>query len=220
MIRVLLADDEAMIRAGVRAIVRSDPEIEVVAEAADGREAVELVLSHRPDVALLDIRMPRMDGLAATAEIRRVASETAVVILTTFGEDSYISQALGGGASGFLLKAGDPRELIAGVHAVADGGAYLSPQVARQVIARFGGPRAAREAAAAARIEELTQREREVLALVGAGLSNADIADRLFLVEGTVKSYVSAILNRLEMRNRVQAAILAHEAGLVDDSAV
>ncbi|WP_017572067.1 response regulator [Nocardiopsis halotolerans] len=219
MIRVLLADDEAMIRAGVRAIVRSDPEIEVVAEAADGREAVDLVLSHRPDVALLDIRMPRMDGLAATTEIRRIAPATAVVILTTFGEDSYISQALSGGASGFLLKAGDPRELITGVHAVADGGAYLSPQVARQVIAQFGGARATREAAAAARIEVLTQREREVLALVGAGLSNADIAERLFLVEGTVKSYVSAILNRLEMRNRVQAAILAHEAGLVDTSA-
>lgn len=216
MIRVLLADDEAMIRAGVRAILGSDPGIEVVAEASDGREAVDMVLSHRPDVALLDIRMPRMDGLAATTEIRRVAPSTSVIILTTFGEDSYISQALGDGASGFLLKAGDPRELITGVHAVADGGAYLSPQVARQVIARFGGARAAREAAAAARVEELTQREREVLALVGAGLSNADIAKRLFLVEGTVKSYVSAILNRLGLRNRVQVAILAHEAGLVD----
>lgn len=219
MIRVLLADDEAMIRAGVRAIVQSDPEIEVVAEAADGREAVELVLSHRPDVALLDIRMPRMDGLAATAEIRKVSPETKIVILTTFGEDSYVSQALGDGASGFLLKAGDPRDLIAGVHAVADGGAYLSPQVARQVIAQFGGGRAAKEAAAAERLSELTDRERDVLALVGAGLSNADIAERLFLVEGTVKSYVSAILSRLGMKNRVQAAILAYEAGLVDGTA-
>lgn len=218
MIRVLLADDEAMIRAGVRSIVQSDPGIEVVAEAADGREAVDLVLSHRPDVVLLDIRMPRMDGLAATTEIRRTAPSTAVIILTTFGEDGYISQALGDGASGFLLKAGDPRELIAGVHAVAEGGAYLSPQVARQVIAQFGGGRASRAAAAAARLEELTQREREVLALVGAGLSNADIAERLFLVEGTVKSYVSAILNRLDMRNRVQAAILAYEAGMVDEA--
>lgn len=218
MIRVLLADDESMIRAGVRAIVRTDPRIEVVAEAADGREAVDLVLAHRPDVALLDIRMPRMDGLAATAEIRRVAPATAVVILTTFGEDAYIARALGDGASGFLLKAGDPRELITGVHAVADGGAYLSPQVAKQVIHQFGGGRAAREAEAAARLEELTQREREVLALVGAGLSNADIAARLFLVEGTVKSYVSAILSRLGMRNRVQAAVLAFEAGMVDTS--
>ena len=219
MIRVLLADDEAMIRAGVRAIVESDPDIEVVAEAVDGREAVELVLAHRPDVALLDIRMPRMDGLAATAELRRVAPDTRVVILTTFGEDEYISQALGDGAGGFLLKAGDPRELITGVHAVADGGAYLSPQVARQVISRFGSGRAARETAATERLAELTDREREVLALVGTGLSNADIARRLFLVEGTVKSYVSAILNRLGMKNRVQAAILAYEAGLVERDA-
>ncbi|GAA1465974.1 response regulator transcription factor [Nocardiopsis exhalans] len=216
MIRVLLADDEAMIRAGVRAIVQSDPEIEVVAEAADGREAVELVLSHRPDVALLDIRMPRMDGLAATAELRKAAPDTKVIILTTFGEDSYVSQALGDGASGFLLKAGDPRELISGVHAVADGGAYLSPQVARQVIAQFGGGRAAKQAAAAERVADLTERERDVLVLVGAGLSNADIAERLFLVEGTVKSYVSTILSRLGMKNRVQAAILAYEAGLVE----
>jgi DNA-binding NarL/FixJ family response regulator len=215
---VLIADDEAMIRAGVRAILASDTDIEVVAEAADGREAVDLVLSHRPDVALMDIRMPAMDGLAATAEIRRVAPATAVVVLTTFGEDEYVSQALGDGASGFLLKAGDPRELITGVHAVADGGAYLSPKVARQVIAQFGGGRAARRAAAAARIAELTDRERDVLALIGAGLSNADIAARLFLVEGTVKSYVSAILGRLGMRNRVQAAILAYEAGLASDA--
>jgi DNA-binding NarL/FixJ family response regulator len=215
---VLIADDEAMIRAGVRAILASDTDIEVVAEAADGREAVDLVLSHRPDVALMDIRMPTMDGLAATAEIRRVAPATAVVVLTTFGEDEYVSQALGDGASGFLLKAGDPRELITGVHAVADGGAYLSPKVARQVIAQFGGGRAARRAAAAARIAELTERERDVLALIGAGLSNADIAARLFLVEGTVKSYVSAILGRLGMRNRVQAAILAYEAGLASDA--
>jgi DNA-binding NarL/FixJ family response regulator len=215
---VLIADDEAMIRAGVRAILASDTDIEVVAEAADGREAVDLVLSHRPDVALMDIRMPTMDGLAATAEIRRVAPATAVVVLTTFGEDEYVSQALGDGASGFLLKAGDPRELIAGVHAVADGGAYLSPKVARQVIAQFGGGRAARRAAAAARIAELTERERDVLALIGAGLSNADIAARLFLVEGTVKSYVSAILGHLGMRNRVQAAILAYEAGLASDA--
>ena len=172
------------------------------------------MLSHRPDVALMDIRMPRMDGLAAAAEIRRVAPGTAVVMLTTFGEDEYVSRALGDGASGFLLKAGDPRELITGVHAVADGGAFLSPKVARMVIAQFGGGRVARRTAAEARVAELTERERDVLALIGAGLSNADIAARLFLVEGTVKSYVSAILGRLGMRNRVQAAILAYEAGL------
>jgi DNA-binding NarL/FixJ family response regulator len=216
MIRVLLADDEAMIRAGVKAILAADPRIEVVAEAADGREAVEQVRGHRPDVALLDIRMPVLDGLAAAAEIRRVAPDTATVMLTTFGEDDYIAQALGEGASGFLLKAGDPRELIAGVHAVAAGAAYLSPQVAHRVIRELRDGRMSRGAAARDRIDALTEREREVLALVGAGLSNAEIARKLYLVEGTVKSYVSTILTRLDVRNRVQAAIIAYEAGLVD----
>ncbi|KIH96610.1 LuxR family transcriptional regulator [Streptomonospora alba] len=217
MIRVLLADDEAMIRAGVRAILNTDGGIEVVAEAADGREAIELTASHRPDVALLDIRMPRLDGLSAAAEIRREVPSTAVVILTTFDEDAYISRALSEGAAGFLLKAGDPRELVQGVRAVADGAAYLSPRVARHVIDELsGGGRMSRGAEARARTAELTERERDVLALVGSGLSNAEIAGRLYLVEGTVKSYVSAILNRLGMRNRVQAAILAYEAGLVE----
>jgi DNA-binding NarL/FixJ family response regulator len=215
VIPVLLADDETMIRAGVRAILGTDPEIEVVAEAADGREAVELVRAHRPRVALLDIRMPRLDGLAAGAQIRRLVPDTSVVMLTTFGEDDYIARALGEGASGFLLKSGDPRELIAGVRAVADGGAYLSPRVARRVIA-LGGARLARGPAARDRTGALTEREREVLGLVGAGLSNAEIGRRLYLVEGTVKSYVSTIFTRLGVRNRVQAAIVAYEAGLVD----
>ncbi|MFB4284473.1 MULTISPECIES: response regulator [unclassified Nonomuraea] len=215
MIRILLADDEAMIRAGVRAILQSDPELDVVAEAGDGRQAVDLAISHRPDVALLDIRMPRLDGLAAAAEMRRVAPGTAVVMLTTFGEDDYIAKALDVGASGFLLKSGDPRELIAGIHAVADGAAYLSPKVAQRVISRLAGGRMARGAVARDRIEALTEREREVLALVGAGMSNAEIARELHIVEGTVKAYVSAILTRLDVRNRVQAAIIAHEAGLV-----
>lgn len=216
MIRVVLADDEAMIRAGVRAILSTDPDIEVVAEAGDGREAIELVERHRPDVALLDIRMPKLDGLAAAAEIRRTVPDTAVVMLTTFGEDDYIAKALGDGASGFLLKAGDPRELIDGVRAVADGAAYLSPKVAKRVINELTGDRLSRTAVAKQRIEGLTDRERDVLALVGAGLSNADIARRLFLVEGTVKAYVSAVLTRLDVKNRVQAAIIAYEAGLVD----
>lgn len=215
MIRLLLADDEAMIRAGIRAILASDPGLDVVAEAADGREAVDLAISHHPDVALLDIRMPRLDGLAAAAEIRRAAPGVAVVMLTTFGEDDYIAKALDVGASGFLLKSGDPRELIAGLHAVADGAAYLSPKVAQRVITQLAGGRMSRGAAARDRIEGLTEREREVLALVGAGLSNAEIARRLHIVEGTVKAYVSTILTRLGVRNRVQAAIVAHEAGLV-----
>ncbi|MFI5707335.1 response regulator [Kribbella sp. NPDC051620] len=220
-IRVLLADDEAMVRAGVRAILGSDAAIEVVAEAADGQEAVALTQRHRPDVAVLDIRMPRMDGLAAGAEIKRTVPETAVVMLTTFSEDAYIAKALGDGASGFLLKSGDPHELIAGLKAVAEGAAYLSPKVAQRVIAELsagtGGGRMARAAAAKEQIAVLTPREREVLALVGAGLSNAEIAGRLFLVEGTVKAYVSAVLTRLAVKNRVQAAIVAHEAGLVAD---
>jgi DNA-binding NarL/FixJ family response regulator len=219
MIRVLLADDETMVRAGVRAILDTDEAIEVVAEAADGAEAVELVRRHRPDVAVLDIRMPRMDGLAAGAEIRRTVPETAVVILTTFSEDAYIARALGDGASGFLLKSGDPRELIAGLKAVAEGAAYLSPRVAQRVIAELstgaGGGAMARAAAAKEQVAVLSPRELEVLGLVGAGLSNAEIARRLFLVEGTVKAYVSAILLRLAVKNRVQAAIVAYEAGLV-----
>jgi DNA-binding NarL/FixJ family response regulator len=215
VIRILLADDEAMMRAGVRAILASDPKLDVVAEAGDGREAVDLAISHHPDVALLDIRMPVLDGLAAAAEMRRAAPGTAVVMLTTFGEDDYIAKALEVGASGFLLKSGDPRELIAGVHAVAGGAAYLSPKVAHRVIAQLAGGRMARGAHARDRLESLTEREREVLALVGAGLSNAEIAGRLHIVEGTVKAYVSAILTRLGVRNRVQAAIIAYEAGLV-----
>ncbi|WP_328338650.1 response regulator transcription factor [Micromonospora sp. NBC_00421] len=212
-VRVLLADDEAMIRAGVRAILATDPGIEVVAEAADGRAAVEAARAYRPRVALLDIRMPRLDGLGAAAEIRRLVPTTATVMLTTFGEDEYVARALGHGASGFLLKAGDPRELITGVHAVAAGGAYLSPQVARRVI-ELNGDRLARVPAARDRTASLTDREREVLGLVGLGLSNAEIARRLHLTEGTVKGYLTSIFTRLEVRNRVQAAILAYEAGL------
>lgn len=213
-VRVLLADDEAMVRAGVRAILGTDPEIDVVAEAGDGHQAVEQARLRRPDVALLDIRMPGLDGLAAAAEIRRLVPDTAVVMLTTFGEDAYVARALAAGANGFLLKAGDPRELLAAVHAVADGAAYLAPKVAQQVISHIAGTSFGRRQEAQARLAKLTEREREVLALLGEGLSNAEIGRRLHLVEGTVKSYVSTILTQLGARNRVQAAIVAHEAGL------
>ncbi|WP_274709528.1 response regulator [Streptomyces tubbatahanensis] len=213
---MILADDEAMIRAGVRAILAKAPDIEVVAEASDGNEAVAAVRRHQPDVALLDIQMPRLDGIAAAAQIRRETSGTAVIMLTTFGEDDFIAGALQEGASGFLLKAGDPRELIAGVHAVAAGGAYLSQKVAARVVAGLRMGRAA--GTSRYPIEQLTEREHEVLALLGTGLSNVEIAARLHLVEGTVKAHVSAILGKLGVRNRVEAAIAAHEAGLTGRS--
>ncbi|MFT2014441.1 response regulator [Streptomyces sp. 796.1] len=223
MIRVLIADDEAMIRAGVRAVLCTDPGIEVVAEAADGHEAVESVLRHRPDVAVLDIRMPRLGGIAAAAEIRAAAPETGVLMLTTFGEDDYILRALGGGAVGFLIKSGEPEELIAGVRAVADGAAYLSPQVAARVVAHLAasgaGDLASRRSAARERVDALTAREREVLSHLGAGLSNAQIARRLHVVEGTVKAHVSAVLAGLGVENRAAAAVVAHEAGVVAPSA-
>ena len=215
MIRVVLADDEAMIRVGVRSILTTDPEIEVVAEAADGHEAIELVRARRPDIVLLDIRMPRLDGLPAVPELRAAAPDVAIIMLTTFGEDEYVARALAAGAAGFLLKAADPRELIIGVRAVADGAAYLSPRIAQKVITRLSEGRFARAEAARRQVEMLTPREREVLALVGQGMSNQAIGRELFLSEGTVKSHVSAILLRLGLANRVQAAIVAYEAGLV-----
>lgn len=214
-IRVLLADDEALIRGGVAAILATDPGIEVVAEAGNGRDAVELAVRFRPNVVLMDIRMPGLDGLAATRDITSRLPGVAVVVLTTFGEDAYVSEALAGGAAGFLLKAGDPRELIAGVRAVASGGAFLSPTIARRVIATIRATDSSGESEAKQRIGELSPRERDVLALLGAGLSNAEIGSRLFLVEGTVKGHVSSILLKLGARNRVQAAVVAYQGGIV-----
>ncbi|GAA5051481.1 response regulator transcription factor [Streptomyces similanensis] len=219
MIRVLIADDEPMVRAGIRAVLATDPEIEVVAEAADGHGAVELVRRHRPAVAVLDIRMPGLNGIDAAAEICGIAPATGVVMLTTFGEDDYILKALGGGAAGFLIKSGEPEELITGVRAVAEGAAYLSPKVAARVIAHLAatgaGALAGRRSAARERISALTAREREVLAFLGSGLSNGQIARRLRVVEGTVKAHVSAILAGLGVDNRAAAAVVAHEAGIV-----
>ncbi|MGW8486497.1 response regulator [Streptomyces sp. NPDC055886] len=218
-VRVLVADDEPMIRAGVRAVLATDPGIEVVAEASDGHEAVELVRAHRPHVAVLDVRMPRTDGIDAAAEIRRTLPATGVVMLTTFGEDDYILRALSAGAAGFLIKSGEPEELLAGVRAVAEGAAYLSPKVAARVVAHLAstgaGERAGRREAARERVAGLTPREREVLSYLGGGLSNGQIARRLHLVEGTVKAYVSSVLARLGVDNRAAAAVVAHEAGLL-----
>lgn len=215
MIRVLVADDEPLTRAGINAVLAVDPELDVVAEAGNGREAVELTIAHRPDVVLLDIVMPVLDGLAAAAEITRTAPDTGVLMLTTFSADEHIAAALAGGARGFLLKTGDPRELFAGIRAVAEGAAFLSPTVAHRVIQQVSGDRLASAARARRLVGELTPREREVLALVGAGLPNAEIARRLHVVEGTVKVFVTSILRRLDVANRVQAAIVAYEAGLV-----
>ncbi|MER5207503.1 response regulator transcription factor [Streptomyces sp. NPDC002825] len=219
MIRVLIADDEPMIRAGVRAVLATDPDIEVVAEAVDGHDAVALVQRHRPAVAVLDIRMPGINGIDAAAEIRSTVPSTSIVMLTTFGEDDYILKALGGGAAGFLIKSGEPEELITGVRAVAEGAAYLSPKVAARVIAHLAatgaGTLAGRRSAARDRVAALTARESEVLAHLGSGLSNGQIARRLHVVEGTVKAHVSSILARLGVDNRAAAAVVAHEAGII-----
>lgn len=217
MIRILIADDEPMILAGVRAVLSTDPDLTVVAEARDGREAIELTQAHRPQVALLDIRMPAVDGISAAAEIGRTVTATATCILTTFGEDQYVARALSEGIQGFMLKSGDPRELLAGVHALAAGGAYLSPAVAQWVITHVRDDLAGL-GQIESRVKRLTVRERDVLALLGEGMSNGQIAPRLHLVEGTVKAHVSAILVKLDARNRVQAAIVAHQAGLIGRS--
>lgn len=212
-IRVVIADDEPVVRVGVAAVLVASGDIDVVGEAADGREAVELVRAHRPDVAVLDIRMPRLDGVDAAAELARIGLATPVLMLTTFADDASITRALCGGAAGFVLKTGDPQELIAGVRAVVSGAAYLSPLVTRRVL--DGLPTTLQAGRAHARVAALTDREREVLGLIGAGLSNGEIGRRLHVVEGTVKIYVSTILSRLGIRNRVQAAVVAHDAGLI-----
>ncbi|SDJ27048.1 DNA-binding response regulator, NarL/FixJ family, contains REC and HTH domains [Actinokineospora alba] len=212
-IRVLLADDEPMLRAAVRLLLGQAADIEVVAEAADGAEAVSAVRRLEIDVALVDIRMPAVDGLAALKEIVRIAPSVRVIMLTTFGEEEYVDRALRAGAAGFLLKDTEPGQILHAVRAAAAGDAVLSPGVARQVIDRaLAGP----SARAVERLSVLSPREREVLVWVGHGLSNASIGARLGLSAGTVKVHVSQILGKLGCANRVQAAIVAHEAGLLD----
>lgn len=216
MTRVLLADDQALVRAGFRALLSAQPDIDVVGEAADGAEAVELAATTHPEVVLMDIRMPRMDGLEATRRITTAASDTRVIVLTTFELDEYVFGALRAGASGFLLKDIDPPDLLAAVRVVAAGEALLAPRLTRRLIEAFvaqapaaGGPRPDEE------IAELTPREREVLALVGRGLSNTEIADELILSPLTAKTHVARLFQKLDARDRAQLVVLAYETGLV-----
>ncbi len=216
-VRILIVDDDALVRAGLKMIVDSDPELEVVAEAADGSEAVPAVSAHHPDLVLMDIRMPRLDGLAATAAVRALPNPPRVIVLTTFDLDDYVFRALEAGAAGFLLKDTPPRDLIAGIRVVAAGESMLSPGVTSTLIAHYAqDPRAERRRSAQARLAGLTERESEVFLQVGRGLSNAEIGRTLFLSEATVKTHVSKLLDKLGAANRVQVAILAHDAGLLD----
>ncbi|MBT2490564.1 response regulator transcription factor [Streptomyces sp. ISL-96] len=214
-VRVVIADDEPLIRAGIRMILTSDRAIEVVAEAANGREAVDLARVHAPDVVLLDLQMPVMDGLTALAELGRAVPGTRVIVLTTFGERENVLRALESGGVGFLLKDSAPAELIRAVRAAAAGNAYLSPGATRHVVEQLASGRApARAERARQLVTALSVRERDVLALLGEGLSNADAGKRLHMSEATVKTYVSRILAKLGCENRVQAALLARDAAL------
>lgn len=214
--RVLVVDDDALVRAGLQLILGSAADLHVVGEATDGTEVLEAVARHRPDVVLMDVRMPRMDGLAATAAVTARPGAPRVLVLTTFDQDEHVFGALRAGASGFLLKHTPPQQLVQAVRVVAAGEAMLSPAVTRRLIATFAASGAdARRQEALARTASLTDREREVLLAVGRGLANADIGRQLHLGEATVKTHVSRVLMKLEATNRVQVAILAHDAGLV-----
>jgi DNA-binding NarL/FixJ family response regulator len=215
MTSVLLVDDDELTRTGFRLIIESDRNLTVVGEAADGQEATHLARALRPDVVLMDIRMPGMDGLEATRRIVEEAEDgPRVLILTTFELDEYVFGALRAGASGFLLKRSSPEVLIEGIKVVAAGDGLLAPSVTRRLIQEFAR-QPALPAASAAPLEALTQREREVLALVGAGLSNGELAARLFISEATVKTHIKRILMKLGLRDRIQAVVLAYEAGMI-----
>jgi DNA-binding NarL/FixJ family response regulator len=213
-IRVLLVDDEAMVRVGLRMVLTAEPDIEVVGEIGDGEAAEAATLELSPDVVLMDVRMPRLDGIEAARRVMAARPQTRVVVLTTFGEDEYVEGALRSGVSGFLLKVSPPEQLVAAVRTVASGGGLLDPSVTLRVIERFAGaptPRTVRSSA----LDTLTERERDVLTLIARGLSNAEIAADLYLGEATVKTHVSNILMKLGLRDRVQAVVAAYELGLV-----
>ena len=217
MISVLLVDDEALVRAGLRMILETADDVTVIGEAEDGRAAIDAVGRDRPDVVLMDIRMPRLDGLAATAAIRARPRPPAVVVLTTFDSDDEVFRALEAGATGFLLKDTPPAELLRAVRLAAAGDSMLSPTVTRRVITRFTAEdRTNRRRDALDRLRDLTEREREVLVEIGRGHANADIAKLLFMSEATVKTHVSHLFEKLSVTNRVQLAIAAFRAGLVD----
>jgi DNA-binding NarL/FixJ family response regulator len=215
VIRVLLADDQSLVRAGFRALLDAQPDIEVAGEAADGEEALRKVRELRPEVVLMDIRMPALDGLAATRRITEDAAlaDVKVVMLTTFELDEYVFEAIRSGASGFLVKDTEPDELLRAVRAVVAGDALLSPGVTRRLIAEFAAR--SKEPAAADTLAELTEREREVMALVGIGLSNEEIARRLVVSPLTAKTHVSRAMVKLGARDRAQLVVLAYESGLV-----
>ena len=214
--RVGLIDDDSLVRAGLAMILGADPGIEVVGQGDDGAEAVTLVQKHRPDVLLMDVRMPTLDGIAATKAVTALTGAPKIIMLTTFDMDEYVFQALEAGASGFLLKDTPPQDLARAVHVVAGGEAMLSPTVTRRMLSHFSDANPGSRQERHPGLDQLTERETEVLGAVGAGLSNAQIGMRLFMSEATVKAHVSKIFAKLDCTNRVQIAIIAHEAGLTD----
>jgi len=213
MTRVVIADDDDLMRAGLVELLTVDPEIEVVGQAATGREAIQVVRRLLPDVVLMDVRMPDLDGIAATRTLVATVPDTRVLILTTFEQDDYVFGALRAGASGFLLKRTRPEELIAAVHTIADGESLLSPSVTRRVIDRMAS-QPVPDLASRSRLAELTPREREVLDLLARGLSNREIATSLMVEESTIRTHVKRVLWKLGLRDRIQAVIFAYETGI------
>jgi DNA-binding NarL/FixJ family response regulator len=218
MIRILLADDQDVVRDGLKVILEAQDDLDVVAEAANGAEAVELARRCSPDVVVMDIRMPHVDGIAATERLAAAQTDSRILILTTFGEDRYVYDALRAGASGFLLKDARRSELIEAVRVVAAGERVLSPAITRRVIEQFVQHRP-RPTGTPPELAELTPREIEITRLVAQGLSNADIADQLVLSIGTVKSHVAHVLDKLDLRDRVQIVVLAYDCGLIQPGA-